>query len=90
VADIDSGVSDSVAVLFGACPPGLLEVAEFEGLAPSVGTEHVIVALRPAQEMELEEPGHAVEMCVVREPHVFERTAPLAFSISLRSCPALR
>jgi hypothetical protein len=28
---------------------------------------------QPAQEMELEEPGHAVEMGVAREPHVFER-----------------
>src|SRR5208283_3974980 len=35
--------------------------------------EHVIFALGPAQEMELEEPGHAVEMGVAREPHLFER-----------------
>ncbi len=35
--------------------------------------EHVIVALWPAQEMELEEPGHTVEMRVAREPNALER-----------------
>src|SRR5208282_5475922 len=43
--------------------------------------EHVIVALRPAQQMELEEPGHAVEMCVAREPHVFERALGALYNL---------
>ena len=32
----------------------------------------MIVAFGPAQQVELEEPGHAVEVGVAREPHVLE------------------
>src|SRR5271166_2047957 len=74
MADIErlvgAGVTMGGAKMFGLRPGGEGVFARPDRVRR---IEHVIVALRPAQEMELEEPGHAVEMRFAREPHVFER-----------------
>src|SRR5271166_5879352 len=66
---VGAGVAMGGAKMFGLRPGGEGVFARPDRVRR---IEHVIAAVGPAQKMELEEPGHAVEMGVAREPHVFE------------------